>query len=826
VLLAGFAPASTSMTLRAWSMTAGFACIAIALFLPPRRALSPLILAAIMTVFAGFSVVVAIPEPPEKAAERAAHLSKEQVEASTPAAGYITSATPRTFRYAAMITGLGGLAAIFSAYFLSAKLLPGERRARAPGRIERVGKALVSLGFVGVALALIRFAATQFPIEDVWDSAKSFWIGGTYFLFLATFAVPGFGLWVQGMIGRRAARREYLAPLLIAGLYVCLLVPTGQRGFVIALGAILLAILVGNRFISLPQLGGIAALAIFLIGLSQAARNEATETGSLSIGGFVERIAPSGWKDLYASQIASFNWTVLVAANRDQLDIGNSFVDSLAKPVPRSIYPDKSQGFGTEFTERVYPGAAEQQVSFATPLFSEVDYNFGVLGVIVVFLLLGGLCAFAERRFADRAPPAVAPLVIITIAWVSFVLVRGDFSNAIVFGSAWVVPLILFSRALGLREDPEIKRIVVDALQVAPAFSGIGRRLAEIGRGLGEADLGLEIEVLCARDVAERLKSDFPAGTRFVTPLASSRPRWRRILYQQLLQPFNQRASAILLSPGDQAPIWGSSPLIFIIHDVRRLSRPETAASGLEERYYRHVMRSGARRARQIITISEFSKSEIERVLKPACDIWIVNEQLGTTNGARPQADPNGEYLFLSVGAVRSYKGLQTVIDALAALPPDHRHRVRVVHVGAAETEEQLPEELVEAARRAGVIESFEMVGWLSDSELHELRQRAVATVNPSQYEGYGLTVAESLAAGIPTLASDIPPHREIAADAALYFPPNDAESLSRLIARFVAEPELRDRMAAEALRRHQELKENESTWRSVLKQTVETLCR
>lgn len=826
VLVAGFAPASMSMQLRAWLMTAGFASLTVALFLPPRRALAPLTLALVMTVFAGLSMVVAVPEPPAKSAERASHLSERQVEASTPAAGYITEPTPKTFRYGAMVTGLGGLAAILAAVFVAGKLGSGTRRARAPGRIERVGKALVLLGFIGVALALIRFSATQFPIEDVWESAKSFWIGGTYFLFLATFAVPGFGLWVQGLIGRHAERREYLAPLLVAGLYICLLMPTGQRGFVIALGAILLAILVGNRFISLLQLGVIAAIAIFLIGLTQAARNEATQTGSLSVGGFIERIAPSGWKDLYAHQVASFNWTVLVAANRDQLDIDNSFLNSLAKPIPRSVYPDKSQGFGTEFTERVYPGAAEQQVSFAIPLIAELDYNFGVIGVVVGFLILGGLCASAERRFADRAPPAVAPLVIVTIAWVTFVLVRGDFSNAIVFGSAWVVPLVLFSRALGFRKDPAIERVVVDALQVAPTFSGIGRRLSEIGRGLDEADLGLELEVLCARDVADRLREDFPAGTHFKTPLSSSRPRWRRILYQQLVQPFSQRASTILISPGDQAPVWGVSPLIFIIHDVRRLSRPDTAASDLEQRYYRYIMRSGARRARQIITISEFSKTEIERMLKPGCDIRIVSEQIGVTNGDRPQTASEEQCLILSVGAIRSYKGLDTVIQALAALTPDQRRQIRVVHVGVAETEEKLPSELIAAAQRAGVTENFKMLGWLSDSELNELRSRAVATVNPSHYEGYGLTVAESLAAGMPTLASDIPPHREIAADAALYFPPNDPESLSQLFARFLTESELRERMAVEARRRHFELTKNESSWSGVLRHAVDAIRR
>jgi glycosyltransferase involved in cell wall biosynthesis len=44
--------------------------------------------------------------------------------------------------------------------------------------------------------------------------------------------------------------------------------------------------------------------------------------------------------------------------------------------------------------------------------------------------------------------------------------------------------------------------------------------------------------------------------------------------------------------------------------------------------------------------------------------------------------------------------------------------------------------------------------------------------------EGFGLVVAESLAAGIPTILSDIPPHREFGLPDRCYFPVDDCDAI------------------------------------------------
>ena len=352
-----------------------------------------------------------------------------------------------------------------------------------------------------------------------------------------------------------------------------------------------------------------------------------------------------------------------------------------------------------------------------------------------------------------------------------------------------------------------IRKLVVDALQVPAEYSGVGRQALAIGPELWALPHGLELEVRCPASLRNILGAVYPPETRFRTPLRRNRPRALRILYQQVLAPVRDSRSTLLLCLGDQGPVWGRARVALTVNDVRRLTHPDTS-SRLEAAFYRAVVPRAARHAARLITISDFSRREIHRALGDDLRVDVVAHHPAPKVSA-PVTRTGADY-FLCVGAYRPYKGLETAIDALALLAPP---RPRLVLAGPSEGRES---ELERHASARGVAEKVELLGWVEEARLDRLYRGALATLSASTYEGYGLPVAESLSYGLPTIASDIPPHREIGGDAVLFFPPGNAEALAACM-RQIDLPGRPEELGQKALERCVALSDSGPSWRTLL---------
>ncbi len=90
----------------------------------------------------------------------------------------------------------------------------------------------------------------------------------------------------------------------------------------------------------------------------------------------------------------------------------------------------------------------------------------------------------------------------------------------------------------------------------------------------------------------------------------------------------------------------------------------------------------------------------------------------------------------------------------------------------------------IEAALAAAAERRVRHFGYLPEARLQALYRGAEWLVFPSLYEGFGLPVAEAMAAGVPLLLADLPVLRELAGEAALYAPPGDAAAWAALLGR------------------------------------------
>ncbi len=98
--------------------------------------------------------------------------------------------------------------------------------------------------------------------------------------------------------------------------------------------------------------------------------------------------------------------------------------------------------------------------------------------------------------------------------------------------------------------------------------------------------------------------------------------------------------------------------------------------------------------------------------------------------------------------------------------------------------------------RELGLSEHVVELGTIPYRQLHHLYRACDLYVTPSYAETFAHPVVEAMSCGVPVVASDLPVHREVAGDAAVYFPRFSPEGLAQQVRDVVNSPELARRLS------------------------------
>ncbi|MHC4958789.1 MAG: glycosyltransferase family 4 protein [Planctomycetota bacterium] len=218
-------------------------------------------------------------------------------------------------------------------------------------------------------------------------------------------------------------------------------------------------------------------------------------------------------------------------------------------------------------------------------------------------------------------------------------------------------------------------------------------------------------------------------------------------------------------------------PAVVTLHDLAYHHFPETF--GFFSRLYLKVHHEhAAHRADRIICVSNHAKRDVIETLRvPESRIDVVHHGVADAFFAKPGPRPAGfdDPYILSVGTIQARKNLDVLVRAVA--------RVR--------ERREKPFTLAIAGRRGWKTAAFDracdatpvrLLGLVPDESLPALYSHAAAFVQPSSYEGFGLTAAEAMACGTPVIAADAGSLPEVVGSAALMVPARDEEALARCI--------------------------------------------
>jgi glycosyltransferase involved in cell wall biosynthesis len=302
----------------------------------------------------------------------------------------------------------------------------------------------------------------------------------------------------------------------------------------------------------------------------------------------------------------------------------------------------------------------------------------------------------------------------------------------------------------------------------------------------------------------------------------------------------------LLFVPAHIIPLVSPKNTVTTIHDVGFLRYPKLY-SQKELKYHRFGLRQAVKKARKIITISEFSKRELVDLCKikpsrievihlgfsprykyfcypePRC---ISGRRIPLNNQRDSSADRHRSHngrlykdtsYILYTGRLEYKKNTPCLISAFARFKKQNQdlpHKLVLVGslgVGGGK--------VLENIKKYNLENEVIMPGWVAEEDLFRIFSRASLFVFPSLYEGFGIPVLEAMASLVPVCASRRAAIPEVAGDAALFFDPENEEEMALAIAEALKNKGLRRELVARGKQRILAF-----SWEKCAKKTLEIL--
>ncbi|MFH1509020.1 MAG: glycosyltransferase family 1 protein [bacterium] len=335
-------------------------------------------------------------------------------------------------------------------------------------------------------------------------------------------------------------------------------------------------------------------------------------------------------------------------------------------------------------------------------------------------------------------------------------------------------------------------KIGIDARFAGPMAKGLGRYTQRLIANLIEIDKNNEYVLFLNKENFNL----FAESQRIKKVQANF--RWYTLTEQIKLPRLLKKEKLDLVHfPHFNVPILYKQPFVVTLHDLIITHFPSRRATTLgpffyffKQLAYRYVTRSAVKRAKKVITVSNYSKAEIVKHFK------IPDTKIAVTYEAADKKclQVNEEFIsktlnkfgikkdyILYVGNAHPHKNLDRLIEAFKIICKK-RNDLKLVLVGKKDYFYSRLEEESIKNHSADFMKNVKFPGFVTDRELAALYRQASLYVFPSLYEGFGLPPIEAMTCGIPVISANTSCLPEILGEAADYFDPYKTEEMAQKI--------------------------------------------
>ena len=325
-----------------------------------------------------------------------------------------------------------------------------------------------------------------------------------------------------------------------------------------------------------------------------------------------------------------------------------------------------------------------------------------------------------------------------------------------------------------------------------PKAGGIKEYIHNLTWNLAAIDQELDVVLYVAKNYTDYAGKNLPPKFKIKPTDFSIGKSIKRSLFEGYYWRKEEKEERfdIFHSPFFHAPNLKKAKVILTVHDLRLEVFPETY-SKLRYLFLKYKVPKSIKRADHIISVSEFTKSEIIKFYKiPAQKITAIQEavdlKIFNPNCVGSSKVINDSFI-LSVGHIEPRKNYLRLISAFAEFKSSHPdEKIKLVIVGQPAKGFQGFIELVN--KHPDVI----YLNFVELPNLLWLYKNAEFFIMPSIYEGFGFPPLEAAAMGTVSAVSNVSSLPEICGDSVIYFNPRNENEIIEAINSFYFDEELK----------------------------------
>jgi glycosyltransferase involved in cell wall biosynthesis len=349
---------------------------------------------------------------------------------------------------------------------------------------------------------------------------------------------------------------------------------------------------------------------------------------------------------------------------------------------------------------------------------------------------------------------------------------------------------------------PDI-RIAIDCRAATKNTSGVGRYIINLAKGLGRIS-GLHLICLvrddCHTDLLGMDNSTLvELGSEAQSISYASRLRWEQRSLYSLLQSNNIDLYHATWNYG--VPWRAACPTVLTLHDLLPMEFPSDFGSRSGRAAYLISQYLALIRASHIISVSEFTRSSIQKYAR-----FALNKTSVVLEGIEREFQPDDslnskkDYL-LYVGGVGERKNLANLFRAYQIAVQRYEIKIPLWITGNSDRL-SIKDRAALNAIPEPIVSEIKFLGYIPDAELPSLYQNAAAFVFPSIGEGFGFPPLEAMASGVPVVTTNFGSIPEVVGTAAKYVDGLDPNSIALGISAVLNDDMLRAQLIESGINR------------------------